>query len=194
MASVIRAPEFPDGSVWLNTVPTGSCLRFGEELKGRVVLLDFWTYCCVNCMHVLPDLAWLEEKYKDRPFVVVGVHSNKFEEEGKVEAVRAAVARYGVRHPVVLDEGHRIWDGFAVRAWPTLVLVGADGRLVGQVSGEGHRKLLDVAVGRGVWRRGRGGGFWREGRCQSRWWRIRGGWGGCRFRGRGWGMGRGGGW
>ena len=75
---------------------------FAKELKGQVVLLDFWTYCCINCMHVLPDLAYLEEKYKDQPFLVIGVHSAKFTNEGQRQTVRAAVGRYEIAHPVII--------------------------------------------------------------------------------------------
>ncbi|HUO09925.1 MAG TPA: thioredoxin-like domain-containing protein [Phycisphaerae bacterium] len=143
----VRAPEFPPEAAWFNT---DKPLRFGHELKGQVVLLDFWTYCCINCMHVLPDLEYLERKYKDQPVVIIGVHSNKFENEGLLPMIRAAVQRYNVHHPVVVDPNHKIWDGFAVNSWPTLVLIGADGRLIGQVSGEGHRELLDQAISRAL--------------------------------------------
>jgi len=101
-------------------------LTFARELKGQVVLLDFWTYCCINCMHVLPDLAYLEEKYKDEPFLVIGVHSAKFDNEGHRQTVRAAIGRYEIHHPVIVDEGMSIWSEYAIRSWPTLVLVGAD--------------------------------------------------------------------
>ncbi|WP_047150703.1 thioredoxin-like domain-containing protein [Aneurinibacillus tyrosinisolvens] len=86
----MRAPEFPSHLQWLNTEYPLSL----KELRGHVVLLDFWTYCCINCIHVLPDLAWLEEKYKEEPFVVIGVHSAKFENEKDMENIRNAVERY----------------------------------------------------------------------------------------------------
>jgi len=121
-------------------------LSFGRELQGQVVLLDFWTYCCINCMHVLPDLAFLEEKYRDQPFLVIGVHSAKFTNEGQRQTVRAAVGRYEIAHPVILDENMTLWGEYAVRSWPTLVLVGADRRIVGAVAGEGNRETLDRAI------------------------------------------------
>ena len=138
-----RAPELHAGFAWLNT---DRPLTFANELRGQVVLLDFWTYCCINCMHVLPDLAYLEEKYREEPFLVIGVHSAKFTNEGQRQTVRAAVGRYEIAHPVVLDENMRLWGEYAVRSWPTLVLVGSDRRVVGVVSGEGNRETLDRAI------------------------------------------------
>ena len=138
-----RAPELPAGFAWLNT---DRPLTFANELRGQVVLLDFWTYCCINCMHVLPDLAYLERKYRDQPFLVIGVHSAKFTNEGQRQTVRAAVGRYEIEHPVIIDENMRIWNEFTVRSWPTLVLVGADRRIIGGVAGEGNRNSLGAAI------------------------------------------------
>ena len=138
-----RAPELNPDFAWLNT---DRPLTFARELKGQVVLLDFWTYCCINCMHVLPDLAYLEEKYKDEPFLVIGVHSAKFDNEGHRQTVRAAIGRYEIHHPVIVDEGMSIWSEYAIRSWPTLVLVGADRKIVGAVAGEGNRDTLDEAI------------------------------------------------
>jgi sugar lactone lactonase YvrE len=147
MDAAPRAPELRPEFAWLNT---DRPLSFAKELKGQVVLLDFWTYCCINCMHVLPDLAHLERKYASEPFVVIGVHSAKFENEGNRQSVRAAIARYEIEHPVVVDEGMALWSEYTVRSWPTLVLVGADGRIVGAVAGEGNRAVLDEAVGKAL--------------------------------------------
>lgn len=139
----VRAPEFPKGFAWLNT---DQALAFKNQLKGQVVLLDFWTYCCINCMHVIPELAQLEKKFADEPFVVVGVHSNKFDNEASLANIRAAVQRYEVRHPVVVDQQMQIWNSYGVNSWPTLVLVGSDGKIIGAVSGEGHGKVLESAI------------------------------------------------
>jgi len=138
-----RAPELPADFAWLNT---DRPLSFARELKGQVVLLDFWTYCCINCMHVLPDLAYLETKYEREPFVVIGVHSAKFANEGHRQTVRAAISRYEIHHPVIVDEGMKVWSEYAVRSWPTLVLVGPDRRIVGVASGEGNREALDRVI------------------------------------------------
>ncbi|XP_057778824.1 protein SUPPRESSOR OF QUENCHING 1, chloroplastic isoform X2 [Salvia miltiorrhiza] len=135
-------PEFPSKLDWLNTAP----LQLQRDLKGKVVILDFWTYCCINCMHVLPDLEFLERKYKDAPFVVVGVHSAKFDNEKDLEAIRNAVLRYGITHPVVNDGDMYLWRELGINSWPTFALVGPNGKLLAQVSGEGRRKDLDDLV------------------------------------------------
>src|SRR5262249_5672987 len=133
---MIHAPEFPNGLTWYNT-PQPLSLK---ALRGKIVLLDFWTYCCINCMHVLPDLKYLEAKYAAAPFQVIGVHCPKFPNEKVDHHVRHAIMRYGIAHPVVVDSGFQIWQRFAVRAWPTLVVVDPMGYLVGVLPGEGHRK------------------------------------------------------
>ncbi|XP_025791683.1 protein SUPPRESSOR OF QUENCHING 1, chloroplastic isoform X1 [Panicum hallii] len=141
--SATYVPEFPRKLDWLNTAP----LQFGRDLKGRVVLLDFWTYCCINCMHVLPDLEFVENKYKDKPFTVVGVHSAKFDNEKDLDAIRNAVLRYKITHPVVNDGDMYLWRELGVNSWPTFVLIGPNGKVLARISGEGHRKDLDDVVG-----------------------------------------------
>ena len=138
----VRAPELEGGRGWLNTDKPLSV----AGLRGKVVLLDFWTYGCVNCMHVIPDLKRLEEKYPTE-LVVIGVHSAKFENEKETENIRRIVLRYGLEHPVVNDADFRIWNSYAVRAWPTQVLIDPSGYVVGQVAGEGHYSALDGAIG-----------------------------------------------
>lgn len=139
----LRSGEvFAGAKGWINTAEPLNL----QKLKGHVILVDFWTYCCINCMHVIPDLKFLEEKYKDQPFVVVGVHSGKFDAEKDVENIRAAVKRFGIEHPVAVDSDFAIWQRFGARAWPTLVLIDSAGRPVGSISGEGHRKILDQAI------------------------------------------------
>ncbi|XP_038878874.1 protein SUPPRESSOR OF QUENCHING 1, chloroplastic [Benincasa hispida] len=135
-------PEFPSKLDWLNTSP----LQFSKDLKGKVVLLDFWTYCCINCMHVLPDLEYLEKKYSDNAFAVVGVHSAKFDNEKDLEAIRNAVLRYGITHPVVNDGDMFLWRELGINSWPTFAIVGPNGKLLAQISGEGRRKDLDDFV------------------------------------------------
>jgi thiol-disulfide isomerase/thioredoxin len=142
-----RAPDLPSDFAWLNT---DRPLSFAKDLRGQIVLLDFWTYCCINCMHVLPDLAYLEDKYARDPFLVIGVHSAKFENEGSRQTIRAAISRYEIRHPVVVDQEMRIWSEYTVKSWPTLVLVGPDGRIIGAVAGEGNREALDQAIARAL--------------------------------------------
>lgn len=137
-----KAPDFPPNAGWLNTERALAM----KELEGRVVLLDFWTYCCINCMHVLPDLARLEKKYGDR-LVVIGIHSAKFEGEKDTDNIRDAVLRYNIHHPVVNDSEFILWKQLGIRAWPTMVLIDTEGYLVGKVSGEGNFDMLDRAIG-----------------------------------------------
>ena len=138
----VYAPDFPPTEVWLN------CQRplSRTDLRGRVVLLDFWTYCCINCLHVLPDIQYLETKYRDRPFLVIGVHAAKFDNEKNKENIEAAIARYKIRHPVVIDNNRAIWEAYGIRAWPSLVLIDSRGRIRGTLEGENWRLLLDKAI------------------------------------------------
>jgi len=134
----VRAPELR-GRGWLNT--GGAAYSIGE-LRGRFVLLDFWTFCCVNCLHVLEELRPVEEKYADE-LVVVGVHSPKFVHEADPDALAAAVERYGVHHPVLDDPELVTWEAYTARAWPTLVLVDPEGYVVAHYAGEGHAHAID---------------------------------------------------
>lgn len=127
-----KAPEFPEGYTWINTKEPLSL----SKLKGHVVILDFWTYCCINCMHVLPILAQIEEKYKDKPVVVIGVHSAKFKNEENADNVRQAVYRYEMDHPVVVDQKRHIWNEYFISAWPTTIIIGPTGRIAFKLSGE----------------------------------------------------------
>jgi thiol-disulfide isomerase/thioredoxin/sugar lactone lactonase YvrE len=141
-AGRVRAPELTGHRGWLNTAGPLSL----AALRGKVVLLDFWTYGCINCIHIIPDLQRLEEKYAAQ-LVVIGVHSAKFDNEKETENIRRVVVRYGVEHPVVNDAEFRIWQEYAVRAWPTQVLIDPAGYVVGRVEGEGHYEVLDEAIG-----------------------------------------------
>lgn len=138
------APEFPSALDWLNT---GGRRLSVAQLGGKVILLDFWTYGCINCLHIIPDLKRLEEKYAEE-LVVIGVHSGKFERESKTAGIRRFVQRYEITHPVVNDGEHEIWQDYGVRAWPTQVVIDPAGNIVGQVSGEGNYDLLDTVIGR----------------------------------------------
>ncbi|MFN8149208.1 MAG: NHL domain-containing thioredoxin family protein [Candidatus Nanopelagicales bacterium] len=138
----VRAPELTGRQGWLNTGGRDLTLA---GLRGKVVLLDFWTFCCVNCLHVLDELRPLEEKYAD-VLVTIGVHSPKFVHEAEHAAVVAAVERYGVHHPVLDDPDLTTWQQYAVRAWPTLALVDPEGYVVAQLSGEGHAHALDRMI------------------------------------------------
>ncbi len=137
----VRAPELTGGNGWLNTEKSLSM----AGLRGKVVLLDFWTYGCVNCIHIIPDLKRLEKKYPDQ-LVVIGVHSAKFDNEKNTENIRNIILRYGLEHPVVNDSDFAIWNAYAVNAWPTQVLIDPDGYIVGRVSGEGNYETIDRAI------------------------------------------------
>ncbi|MFE2181512.1 NHL domain-containing thioredoxin family protein [Streptomyces sp. NPDC059455] len=139
----VRAPELIGRGGWLNTGGTDLTLT---DLRGRIVILDFWTFCCVNCLHVLDELRELEEKHRDT-VVIVGVHSPKFVHEAEHQAVVDAVERYEVHHPVLDDPELATWKQYAVRAWPTLVVIDPEGYVVAQHAGEGHAHALETLVG-----------------------------------------------
>jgi thiol-disulfide isomerase/thioredoxin len=137
----LRAPELDGGTDWLNTA---SPLKL-KNLRGKIVLLDFWTYCCINCIHTMPDLAKLEKKYPNE-LVVIGVHSAKFKEEKTSENIRKAILRYEISHPVVNDADMTIWDSYGAESWPTLVLIDPEGYIVAADSGEGLYEGLDREI------------------------------------------------
>lgn len=137
------APGLEGGSGWLNT--SGEITL--KELRGKVVLLDFWTYCCINCMHILPDLAYLEKKYSNE-LVVIGVHSGKFRNEKETDNIRQAIQRYEIKHPVVNDSSLALWRKYQISTWPTIVVIDPDGNFCGMLAGEGNRKNLELAIDR----------------------------------------------
>ncbi|MEU2867891.1 NHL domain-containing thioredoxin family protein [Streptomyces olivoreticuli] len=138
----VRAPELIGKGGWLNTGGTDLSLA---DLRGRIIILDFWTFCCVNCLHVLDELRELEEKHRDT-VVIIGVHSPKFVHEAEHQAVVDAVERYEVHHPVLDDPELATWKQYAVRAWPTLVVIDPEGYVVAQHAGEGHAHALQTLV------------------------------------------------
>jgi thiol-disulfide isomerase/thioredoxin len=142
MLHPLHAPEINrPGLVWFNTDRPLSL----SDLSGRLVILDFWTFCCINCMHVLPTLARIEAAFSEE-VVVIGVHSPKFSAERDPENLKAAIARYGITHPVIQDPWMSIWEEYAIHAWPTLVILGPDGRELGRISGEPDAKILLAGI------------------------------------------------
>jgi thiol-disulfide isomerase/thioredoxin len=138
---VTKAPELI-GDTWFGTTNP----RLGiSDFKGRFLLLDFWTLCCVNCHHVLAELRPVEEKFKD-VLTVVGVHSPKFEYEKLPESVAAAIDRHEIHHPVLNDPNMTTWQSYGVRAWPTLVLVDPKGEIIATYSGEGHAHAIEALL------------------------------------------------
>ncbi|MDZ7815479.1 MAG: thioredoxin-like domain-containing protein [Planctomycetota bacterium] len=118
-----------------------------KELRGNVVVLDFLKpYCCINCMHVLPTLEYIEKKYKEEPLVVIGVHSGKFDAERDADNIREAIGRYDIKHPVAVDSSMRIWNEYNVRSWPTLVLIRPDGTVAAVAPGEPDPSQLDSFI------------------------------------------------
>jgi thiol-disulfide isomerase/thioredoxin/sugar lactone lactonase YvrE len=157
MRGRVRAPQLK-GRGWLNTEGRDLSLA---DLRGKIVLLDFWTFCCINCLHVLDELRPLEERYGD-VLVTIGVHSPKFEHEKDPDALAAAVERYGVDHPVLDDPELGMWQQYAAKAWPTLTVIDPEGYVVANMAGEGHAEglarlfdeLIEVHEAKGTLRRG----------------------------------------
>ena len=137
----VRAPRLRGAGGWLNTDRPLDL----AELRGRVVVLDFWTFACVNCLHVIDELRPLEAKYPDE-VVVIGVHSPKFAHEAEHASVVAAVARLEIHHPVLEDPGMLTWRQYAIKAWPTLVVIDPEGYVVAQAAGEGQVSALDAII------------------------------------------------
>jgi thiol-disulfide isomerase/thioredoxin len=140
-AQRVKAPPFPQDAKWLNT---GGPMEL-KDLRGKFVLLDFWTYCCINCMHILPELAKLEQAYP-KNLVVVGVHSAKFDTEQDSSSIAEAIQRYKIAHPVINDANHLIWDRFGVSAWPTVFLIDPEGYVVWSTSGEITFEQVDKVI------------------------------------------------
>ncbi len=140
----IAAPEIPNGLEWFNVERPLSLL---SDLRGKIVILDFWTQGCINCLHVIPDLHRLENEYPNS-LVVIGVHWAKFDHERTNRAVEQAVRRLEVQHPVVNDDFEYLRRAYRVRAWPTLVLIDPLGRVVGSHAGEGIYPLFQPVIDR----------------------------------------------
>ncbi len=127
----VPVPPLPTDMAWLNTAKPLTL----QQLRGKFVLLDFWTYCCINCMHILPELKKLEQAYA-KELVVIGVHSAKFETERDSKNIEDAIARYEIQHPVINDSEMKLWKTLGVRSWPTLILIDPEGNAVWGRSGE----------------------------------------------------------
>ncbi len=138
----LPAPEFPPGLDWINV---SSPLTM-QSLRGKVVLLDFWTYGCINCIHMIPTIRRLEEQYGDA-LAVIGVHSAKFENEGETENLRQIVQRYELHHPVINDSDFQVWDMYGARAWPSFVVIDPRGNLFARQAGEIPFEAFDEVIG-----------------------------------------------
>jgi sugar lactone lactonase YvrE len=136
------APELDQGLAWLNT---DAPVRLAD-LRGHVVLIDFWTYGCVNCLHILPDLRALEEHFAGQPFVVLGVHSGKFDVEQDAGHISEAIRRYDVHHPVLVDDEYATMIAYAAQAWPTTIVIDASGVIRQRLSGEFDYETMQASV------------------------------------------------
>ncbi|MCB1246512.1 MAG: redoxin domain-containing protein, partial [Acidimicrobiia bacterium] len=141
LAGTVDAPEFPVGLDWINTAEPLTL----NDLRGKVVVLDFWTYGCINCIHVIPDFQRLETEFADE-LVVIGVHSAKFTNEAETANLVDIVQRYGIEHPVVNDRDFAIWDAWGANAWPTAAVIDPAGHAVGIRSGEGVYDALQPVI------------------------------------------------
>ncbi|XP_018561390.1 NHL repeat-containing protein 2 isoform X2 [Anoplophora glabripennis] len=136
--------DFEQGLEWFNV---SDALSFKKHLKGKVVVLDFFTYCCINCMHILPDLREIENQFSvEDGLVVIGVHSAKFENEKISSNILAAVQRYNIGHPVVNDANSDMWKNCDVQCWPTLLMLGPNANPIVMLTGEGHKEDLQLYI------------------------------------------------
>lgn len=144
LPQIIRAPDWTDiaEGPWHN----GAALT-AEDLKGKVVLVDFWTYSCINCIRTLPYIEGYWQKYKDTgKFVLVGVHTPEFAFEGVPENVREAIERHNLTYPTVQDNDYAVWGSFANRYWPAKYLIDAEGYVRYTHFGEGDYEETDMAI------------------------------------------------
>jgi thiol-disulfide isomerase/thioredoxin len=125
------APSFSEGD-WINSEPSNL-----EGLRGRVVLVDFWTFGCYNCRNTLPALKGLDSAYRERGLTIIGVHTPELDRERKLESVKREVASLGIRYPVVTDNDYKSWNAYGVSAWPTVFILDKQGRIRYTHIGEG---------------------------------------------------------
>lgn len=141
----VKAPSLDGGVAWINSAGPIDL----ADLKGKFVILDFWTYCCINCMHILPELKKLEHAYPNN-LVVIGVHSAKFENEKDAKNIEEAVLRYEIEHPVVNDSNHVLWNKYDVNSWPSLRVIDPEGNVIAGNSGELTFEILDAFMKRAM--------------------------------------------
>jgi thiol-disulfide isomerase/thioredoxin len=137
------APDFAGLTNWFNSAPLDIA-----SLRGKVVLVDFWTYGCVNCVNTLPHVAELYAKYRDRGLVVVGIHTPEFPSERSASNVRAALKRHGITYPVAQDNDSRTWNAYGNQYWPAQYIVDQSGKIIYQHDGEGQYEQMDRTIAR----------------------------------------------
>ncbi|MBO9662253.1 thioredoxin family protein [Dokdonella sp.] len=138
---VVAAPEFTGIDRWFNSAPLSLA-----ELEGKVVLVEFWTYSCINCIHVTPHVKEWYRRYRDQGLVVIGVHTPEYEEEHDPAKVQAAIERFGIEYPVAQDNGYRTWEAYGNRYWPASYLIDREGRIVYRHYGEGAYEVMDERI------------------------------------------------
>jgi thiol-disulfide isomerase/thioredoxin len=136
-----QAPEFKGINQWLNSQPLTM-----QQLRGKVVLVDFWTYTCINCIRTLPYVKSWHDKYKDQGLVVVGVHTPEYPIEKSTENVKNALKRFDIHYPVAQDNQYATWDAYRNRYWPATYLINKKGEIVYKHFGEGKYKETEEAI------------------------------------------------
>ena len=136
-----QAPEFVGLDGWLNSAP----LKM-SALRGKVVLVEFWTHGCINCIRVLPHVSRWHQSYKDRGLVIVGVHTPESSAENSRASIQAAIERFGIQYPVALDSASKTWDAFGNRYWPALYLIDRNGFIVMKHYGEGDYEQTEARI------------------------------------------------
>jgi thiol-disulfide isomerase/thioredoxin len=136
-----EAPEITGIDRWLNSEPLSIA-----DLRGKVVLVDFWTYSCINCLRTLPYVTRWYDRYKDRGFVVIGVHTPEFSYEKSTPNVQAAIRRFGIKYPVAQDNRYATWRAFDNVYWPAVYLIDRSGRIMLKHVGEGAYEETEQAI------------------------------------------------
>lgn len=137
-----NASPFPENLPWINI---NAALTL-EKLKGHVILLNFWTYSNINSINIIADLNWLETKYKGRPLVIIGIHQPTFENQKRIENVQSAVKRYKIQYPVLIDNEKQLGNNYSIHILPAFILINTTGRIIGAVTGEGKKTMLDNVI------------------------------------------------
>ena len=135
------AAEFADIAQWLNSAPLSMA-----SLRGKVVLVDFWTYSCINCLRTLPAVNGWHERYAAQGLVVVGVHTPEFAFERSTANVQTAMKRFGVRHAVAQDNSYATWKAYGNQYWPAHYLIDTGGRIQYKHFGEGAYEQTEAAI------------------------------------------------
>ena len=136
-----RLPELMGATAWLNSPPLSSA-----ALRGKVVLVDFWTFGCINCQRALPYVRAWAEKYKDQGLVVIGVHAPEFAFERKINNVKRAAGDLGLHFPIAIDNDFAIWRSFSNEYWPANYFVDAQGRIRFHHFGEGEYERSEQVI------------------------------------------------